>query len=273
MYDTAHSSLHGSRLMRRLIEMEMSGTPVSPGHFSERFGQLVDFSGSVTLSKMLGELSKVPCESTGSAPAAISDAFLKEHATLVRDIVKRFVPHVGPAGNRLPTATEFHANCMLKDVFAVSRGTVTPNYDAAFGPYRKLYVALQGKLALTCHRLRGQIADAIAGLSPVLARLASLDNGLHAALAHRQRQFFDMIPGLLEQHFCHLLLTHWQTLPESPAAADLAPWMDSGGWIKTFYGQMQELLLAELEIRLQPVLGLIESIFETAIDERRYDEE
>jgi hypothetical protein len=82
-----------------------------------------------------------------------------------------------------------------------------------------------------------------------------------------------MIPGLLEQHFCHLLLTHWQTLPESPAAADLAPWMDSGGWIKTFYGQMQELLLAELEIRLQPVLGLIESIFETAIDERRYDEE
>jgi hypothetical protein len=273
MPNTLHSCLKLSRLVRRLTEMEMSGTPVSPDHFSERFGQFVDFSGSVALSKMLGELPQVSFEPTGSAPAALTDAFLKERATLVRAIVKRFVPRNGPARNRLPTAAEFHANCMVKDVFAIAHGAATPNCDAAFAPYRKLYLALQGTLALTSHRLRVQMADEIAGLSPVLARLASLDKGLHDALAQRQRQFFDMIPALLEQHFYHLLHTHWQTLSPSPTSDDLAPWMAPGGWIATFCGQMQELLLAELEIRLQPVLGLVESIFETAIDEQRSDEE
>ena len=273
VHNTPSSCLHASRLVRRLTEMEMSGSPVLKHQFSERFGQLMDFSGAVALSKMLGELPNVPVEPTGRTSAGIKDAFFKERATLVGDIVKRFVPRNGHARNRLPTLTEFHANCTLKDVFDITHGAGGPNTAAAFAPYRKRYVALQGKLALSSHRLRVQTAEAMAGISPELARLASLDKGLCDALAARQRQYFDVIPTLLEQHFHHLLNTHWQTLPGTSDACDLASWMAPGGWIPSFCGQMQELLLAELEIRLQPVLGLIESIGETGIDELPTDDQ
>lgn len=238
-----------------------------PDRFSERVGGLLDLAGSVTLSNMLGELGKVPFKPTGITPGAIEDAFVKERTTLVRDIVQRFVPSLGPSRNRLPSLAEFHANCMLQDGFTISRGAVTPNAAAAYAPYRKHYLTLQGRLALASHRLRMRTAKAIAGLSPMLAGLASLDQALGDALYHRQRQSLDRIPIFLEQHFNRLLLSQWQALPSRPEIGDLAPWMAPAGWISSFCGQMQALLLAELEIRLQPVVGLIESTREAGIDE------
>jgi hypothetical protein len=64
-----------------------------------------------------------------------------------------------------------------------------------------------------------------------------------------------------------LLQTHWQTLSGNPEPDDLTPWMFPGGWLASFCGRMRELLLAELEIRLQPVLGLIESACQAGGDE------
>ena len=69
------------------------------------------------------------------------------------------------------------------------------------------------------------------------------------------------MPSERSSAFNRLLRTHWQTLPEDSDAADLDVWMAPGGWIALFCSRMQELLMAELELRLQPVVGLIESIF------------
>ena len=43
-------------------------------------------------------------------------------------------------------------------------------------------------------------------------------------------------------------------------SSDLEPWLASGGWIVEFCSEMRELLLAELEVRLRPVIGLVESL-------------
>ena len=37
-------------------------------------------------------------------------------------------------------------------------------------------------------------------------------------------------------------------------------WLQAGGWLAEFYKDVQELLLAELDVRLQPVLGLLEAL-------------
>ena len=269
MHNTTSSCLHASRLVRCLTEMEISGEPVLPEHFSEKVGRLLDLSGAVALSKMLGELRRPSFNPSETKPAAIKDAFMRERAALVREIIKRLVPGDGSSRNRLPSLEEFYANCILKDVFSTSGGNETPNCAAAFAPYRKHYLTLQGQLGLATHRLRVRTAESIAGLSPVLAGLAALDKGLGDVLYHRQQRFFGRIPTLLEQRFNDLLHTYWPTLPNSPEACDLATWMAPGGWLFSFCGQMQEMLLAELEIRLQPVLGLIESIDETGIGEKR----
>jgi hypothetical protein len=267
MHNTTPSCLHASRLVRQLTEMDISASPIMPERFAERVGALLDLSASVTLSKALGELARPSFEASGETPAAIKDAFVGERAALVRDIVKRFVAHTGPSRNRLPTLAELHAHCMSTDVFAMSGQAALPNCAAAFAPYRKHYLAIQGKLGLASHRLRMRTARAVAGLSPDLAGVAALDNALGDALYFRQRQFLDRIPTLLEQYFNTLLQTHWQTLSGNPEPDDLAPWMLPGGWLASFCGRMRELLLAELEIRLQPVLGLIESACQAGGDE------
>lgn len=239
--------------------MGIIGAPVLADHFAEHVGSLLDLSGSVTLSNMLGELSHAPVELSGNTPETIKDAFLKAHAGLVRNIVKRFIPRLGASRNRLPTPSDFFANCMLKDVFPTASGTGIPNSATAYAPYRKQYLTVQGQLAIASQRLRMEMAQAVAGLSPSLAGLAGLDRGLGDAFYHRQHQLLGRIPELLEHHFGHLLTTHWQTLPDGLDVSHLAPWMAPGGWVALFCDQMQELLLAELELRLLPVLGMIEA--------------
>ncbi len=263
MSNAEYSCFHASRLLRRLTEMDVIGAPVVTDYFAERVGSLLDLSGSVMLSNMLGELPHATVESTGITPEAIKDAFLMAHAGLVRDIVKRFVPRGGPSRYRLPSPSEFFANCMLKDVFSTLPGAGIPNSAAAYAPYRNHYLTIQGHLSVVTQRLHMKMGQAVAGLSPKLAGLAALDRGLGDAFYHRQHHLLGRIPELLEHHFEHLLVTNWQTLSDRPSVSDLAPWMASGGWISMFGDQMQELLLSELELRLLPVLGMIEMACES----------
>ena len=249
-----------SRLVRCLSEMGISGAPTLPDHFSDQVGSLLGLTGSVTLSKMLGELSRPAFKPTEATPAAIREAFMVERSALVRDIVKRFKIGDGPKRNRLPGANAFHANCMHTDAFSMGGGEAAPNCAAAFAPYRKQYVAIQNRLDHSCQRLRSKTAQSIAGLSPALAGLAALDRGLGDVLVHRQQQVLSRIPSLLESRFNHLLCKHWQVFPAGPEAADLAAWMVPEGWVTLFCRGMQDMLMAELEFRLQPVLGLIESM-------------
>ncbi len=251
-----HSFPHESRLVRLLSDLNVSDVEVSQSHFSERFGQLVDLSGSITLSGMLGELSAVSFQPTGISTKAIKDEFLRVRTALVHSIAKSFVPSVG----RLPTPAKFHSHCKLTGVYTATRSESPKNHAAAYEPYRNFYMARQGDLAVKIQHLRAHIRDSISGLSPELAQLSSLDTGLGDVLSVRTRELFAVVPKLLGTRFGRLLHEHWQELPSKPVASDLEPWMKPGGWISKFCGEMRELLLAEIEIRLQPVLGMIDAL-------------
>jgi Protein of unknown function (DUF3348) len=41
---------------------------------------------------------------------------------------------------------------------------------------------------------------------------------------------------------------------------DFEKWIKPGGWLSAFCIEMRELLLAELEVRLQPVVGMINAL-------------
>ena len=244
--------------------MDISSTPIAPGHVSERIGSLLDLTDSVTLSKMLGSLDKLGdhAPQTQTTTDAVKEVFIEEYNKLAGSIVKRLGPdQVGASRDRLPTPAEFHANCLSRDVFSTPVAQGAPNCDAAFKPYRKKYLAIQGKLDLACHRLRLNTARSIAGLSPAMARISALDTVLGDAFYHQQRQLFAKVPRLLEERFTRLLGTHWKTLPHGPKAGDLAHWLASDGWVAIFCTKMRDLLLAEIETRLQPAIGLIESAY------------
>lgn len=262
MQKSASLSPPASRLLGRLREIDISATPVAPGHVSERIGSLLDLTDSVTLSKMLGGLDKLGDHAAQMTIDVAKEAFIEEYNKLAGSIVKRLGPNqAGASRDRLPTPVEFHANCISRDVFSIKVAQGAPNCNAAFTPYRKKYLAIQGKLDLACHRLRANTARAIAGLSPAMAKISALDMVLGDAFYHQQRQLFAKVPRLLEEHFTRLLDTHWKALPHGPKADDLAHWLAPDGWVALFCIKMRDLLLAELETRLQPVIGIIESAY------------
>ncbi|MBC7481511.1 MAG: DUF3348 domain-containing protein [Rhizobacter sp.] len=109
---------------------------------------------------------------------------------------------------------------------------------ASFAPYRHRYVTHQRAMEARIGRLRAKVRAALAGHSPKLRRLAALDAVLEHALSARERQLLSTVPKWLEKHFERL--RHGQQELDGK--------------------DMQGVLLAELETRLQPVEGMIDAL-------------
>ena len=69
------------------------------------------------------------------------------------------------------------------------------------------------------------------------------------------------VPQLLGRRFEQLHQAHRSALPAG-AADDPARWLQPGAWLHTFCQDMRAVLLAELELRLQPVAGLLDALNE-----------
>jgi hypothetical protein len=67
------------------------------------------------------------------------------------------------------------------------------------------------------------------------------------------------VPQLLGRRFEQLHQAHRSALPTPD---DPARWLQPGAWLHTFCQDMRVVLLAELELRLQPVAGLLEALNE-----------
>jgi hypothetical protein len=111
---------------------------------------------------------------------------------------------------------------------------------------RQRYVGLQLAMQTAIEPLRDRLRTALARLSPQMSRLASLDAVMGTALAARERELLGLMPTLLEQHFERL-----RRASQDPTASD---------WHAEFRQDMQRLLLAELELRLQPLQGLLNAL-------------
>ncbi|MFT7721247.1 MAG: DUF3348 family protein [Roseateles sp.] len=113
-------------------------------------------------------------------------------------------------------------------------------------PYRLHHAqqqrAIAARVATLRERLRGRVAEA----SPALAQLAALDAVFDRALADPGRQRLAALPALLTRR------------AERHAAADPRRWRER------FWADLQRALRAELDLRLQPVLGLIDALHDDA---------
>ena len=130
---------------------------------------------------------------------------------------------------------------------------------AAYEPYRRLHFAHQREMDLAVRPLRTLVREALSRASPALRQLASLDATLDRILSDRERTLLSTVPSLLEKRFGQLLKAHQQALTESGQVDDAAVWMQPGGWLAGFGKEWQAVLLAELDVRLQPIVGLIEA--------------
>lgn len=105
---------------------------------------------------------------------------------------------------------------------------------------RRHYLERQQTMDSAISALRKRLRAALARRSPAHARLAATDAALEAALAPRERSALSALPGLLDEH--------WRRALQD--ASPLARCAD----------ELRGLLRAELELRLQPVQGLLEAL-------------
>jgi hypothetical protein len=109
--------------------------------------------------------------------------------------------------------------------------------------------------------LRTRLRSALAAAGREAARLADLDAALQGILGEREHALLAVVPLRLEKRFEDLRHSHGVPAGEPGASGDgPAQWLQPGGWLATFCGELQELLLAELDLRFQPAEALLAAL-------------
>jgi hypothetical protein len=127
----------------------------------------------------------------------------------------------------------------------VARG-VAAGTTPDFAPLRQRYTTLQRSMQSHAGHLRGRLRDILSASSDEMARLAEVDAVMELALSGREHSLMGNVPALLANHFDRL---------RQAARPD-----DAGAWLDAFRKDMQAVLLAELDVRFQPVEALLAAL-------------
>lgn len=237
------TSFDSSRLIRALSDLVSTDATPPRQSFADRLGQWLDFADAIALfSALNGSTDAAGGPATAEHPA-LRDEFARVRGALLDSINTDGVLTPGKARIRLP-APAWHAS--------------TPG-AADYLPYHRYYLAHQRDMGAAIAPLRASVRAGLAQRAPALRQLAALDGVLDQALAPRERSLLATVPQLLGRHFEQLHQAHRSALPTPD---DPARWLQPGAWLHTFCQDMRAVLLAELELRLQPVAGLLEALNE-----------
>ncbi|WP_457329257.1 DUF3348 domain-containing protein [Rhizobacter sp. P5_C2] len=115
-----------------------------------------------------------------------------------------------------------------------------------FPPHRQRYLGWQQAMESNIGPLRRKLRASLSAASPALARLAAVDAVMDKVIGARERTLLATVPAWLEQHFERVRGDSSDDQPDR--------------WRETFCQDMREVLLAELDLRMQPVEGLLEAL-------------
>lgn len=256
-------AISGPALIRLLARLTDARFPESEPPLADRLGQWLVWTDAIALSSALsgGPHAGAP---GGAAPARAEEGLcLQVHTTLTNAIARdaMLTPHRhrGSARDRLSPAA----------------ADAAPDYAA----FRQCYLSLQEKMESAIGNLRTVLRGMLSTRGPAMSRLAAVDAVMERVLAVREYNALAAVPGLLAAHFERLrsqaLAANGNAqeaqraqdgqsvtrgaahdAPGSAPSASDTPTVKDGPWLDAFRKDMQSVLLAELEIRFQPVEGL-----------------
>jgi len=154
-----------------------------------------------------------------------------------------------PAADASPASAEALSADLLRVRSALSNAiaqdpralAITPEGSK---PWQQRHLELQRQMEQMIQPLREHVRQALSRVSPRLRQLAALDAVMAQVLAAREQALMPTVATLLERRFAQL-------------RTDAA---DAGDWLEHFAGEWRQALVAELDLRLEPVQGLIEAL-------------
>ena len=236
------TNFHSSHLIRTLCDLAVLETGGHGLAFGEKLGLWIDFADAIALTRVLNSTPQhAPDATLTAAELPVHDEFAKARANLERAVVKSSSPNTGRTRAELSLP---QLDFSLED-------------SKAYTPFRRYHQAHQRDMESSVRNVRAKVRDGVAAQSPKLRQLVALDAAFDSILAEREARLLSTIPSLMEKRFNQLRKAHLQTLP-TDASPDLrtAP----GPWLARFCAELQTVLLAELDLRLQPAVGLLEAL-------------
>jgi hypothetical protein len=239
---TPPSSSAFTRLLSALNDVH---APASNDAFAERLSHWFGWTDAISLSAALDSPAAhvPPAFDSAQAPASAEE---RELARLTATLAKAIAAAASagePARIQRP----------------IAKAPPPVDTPLEFTPYRHAYATTQQAMDITIAPLRRRLRASLASASPEMAKLASLDMVMEQVLGARERALLATVPQWLERRFERLRQAHdtAKTEGDAPVPTNLR---GPPPWLAIFHQDMRALLLAELDLRLQPVEGLIDSL-------------
>jgi len=229
----------------RVLSDTLPEVPDPKYDFGERLGQWLDFSDALTLFSVLNT------EAGGGTSVAHATSDLPAQLARVRRNLSDSIHNDGvfSADPDIPARIPF----------PTPLPNATPESAADYAPYHRYYLAHQRDMNGAITALRANARKALAAQSVAGRKLADLDATFEKILAVRERNLLSNIPILLGKRFDQRYAEHRTALADGQTD-DPAEWTQAGSWLDAFCHDAQTALLAELELRLKPVAGLIAAL-------------
>jgi hypothetical protein len=247
--DARRTPLTGSTFIRALAALDDVPALAAPDAFAQRLAQWFDWTHAFSLSAALGDTgARLDAPAFGGQGALSADEreFARVRAALAKAIAD------APAGGAEP-----------RRIARPLAGAVAPAaVPADFASYRQRYTKCQLAMETQIVPLRRRLRSTLADRSPALAKLAELDSVMEQVVGAQERTLLATVAGRLEPRFEQLRGTR-DELSSGAAASQVLP---PGHGLERFHQEMRGLLLAELDLRLQPVEGLLEACRKSLVD-------
>lgn len=245
----ARNRFSSSRLVQLLQQWQLLEPPAQWPGLGEQLGRWMGWTDAVSLSAVLsGEPAAAPGAGLGAAPptrplagarAALTPAQVREGLARVRDSLL----------TDIATDPLFVAVLGGKSS-ASAQAASAPDFAACRRQHQAHQRAMERQLApwreAVRHLLARHAPTPSHPLAP-LAALAALDAVMARALGERESHLLSRLPRALERHFARLC-----NGPECGSAP--------GSGLAQFITDLQALLRAELEFRLEPIEGMLEAL-------------
>lgn len=224
------AALNHSSLVRALADLADVQVPESKQSFAERLGQWLGFAEALSLYSVLNPGGAEAPQRRASAGQATA---VRAELARVRDTLIETLREPPAVASQAP-------------------GEGTVDFTPDFTPIHRHYLARQRQMSNDIGLLRAKVRTALACQTPALKRLAELDAVMEQALGVRERSLLATLPVFLSRRFEQLCAAQ-----QTPAQAEES---GAGDWLAAYCREAQTLLLMELELRLQPVNGLIAAL-------------
>ena len=248
---------NSSPLVRFLTENAMMEAVQATEDVGHKLGDWLNFRQAIALQSVLQtgpngkapETQPLPAHLQRAAP--INPIALANHVDKIRAQLAESITQGAPAGSGL---------VLIQMPAAELEEPIDPK--TAFAPYRRFHAAHQRQMETSVRSLRASVRLQLTKRGGRLQQLATLDSAFENILSEREALLLGKVIKMLEKRFVQALKLHLKQQNEAVLVTDSHPGAPQQvlSWLVPHRQALRTALLAELDTRLQPTLGLLEAL-------------